>query len=84
MIQTFLKNRDPPRGFQNSQIEIGTFLGPRLLGHCPKFSRFSILTPPLSEGFKNKRTSNLGFWAEVRGEGSEGFLGAQPVIRSVL
>ena len=34
----------PPLCFQNSQIEIGTFL----LGHCPKFSRFSILTPPLT------------------------------------
>ena len=26
-IGTFLKNRDPPLCFQNSQIEIGTFLG---------------------------------------------------------
>ena len=54
-IGTFLKNRDPPLCFQNSQIEIGTFLFffTPLLGHCPKFSRFSILMAPLSIFFTN-------------------------------
>ena len=43
-IGTFLKNRDPPLCFQNSQIEIGTFLvfftPPPLLGHVPNFLAF--------------------------------------------
>ena len=40
-----------------SQIEIGTFLvffTPPLLGHCPKFYRFFLVTPPLNL-FKGSR-----------------------------
>ena len=51
LIQTFLKNRDPPLGYHNSQIEIGNFRlffsTPPPLGICPKFSRFFLVTPPL-------------------------------------
>ena len=40
----------PPLCFQNSQVEIGTFLFfgplPPLLEHCPKYSRFSISNSP--------------------------------------
>ena len=43
-IGTFLKNRDPPPS---------VFKIPKLkLGHCPKFSRFSILMPPLTTSVK--------------------------------
>ena len=46
LIHTILKNRDPPplfSKFPNWDWDISVFFL-----HCPKFSRFSILTPPLS------------------------------------
>ena len=38
-------------GFENSQREIGTFFNknpPPHIPHCPKFSLFFIVTPPLT------------------------------------
>ena len=48
---TFLKNRDPPLCFQNSQMEIGTFLGgftrPPPFGTLSQIFSFFLVTPPL-------------------------------------
>ena len=45
----FEKYRHPPSVFKIPKLKLGHFqVPPPLLGHCPKFSHFSILTPPLT------------------------------------
>ena len=43
------ENRDPPLGFENSQIEIGKFFGFFPVPPIWEFAKISILTPPLNQ-----------------------------------
>ena len=61
-------------GVSNSQYKIRTFLKEKFnppfhLGHCPKFSRFFLMTPPLSNIDKTQRTGT-----DIWGESSAGKL----------
>ena len=51
MLGHFWKIETPPSVFKIPKLKLGHFCffnpPPPLLGHCPKFSRFSILMPPL-------------------------------------